>query len=118
MDDADFEALRLGYNRSNKKIKTFKSIKSADINGYLGPWGSISSLNEKTPCGPSEVILAALFSFETFFRWNFLLIQEDLRIKLNILKTQLSSQVMKEAFSINSKKKTILAEVICISPWI
>ena len=60
MNDADFEALRLGFNRSNKKAKTSSSKKDradpADINGYLGPWGTNLMNAQKIPSGPSEVI--------------------------------------------------------------
>ena len=67
MNDADFEALRLGFNRSNKKAKTSSSKKDradpADINEYLGPWGTNLVNAQKIPCGPSEVITNELNVF-------------------------------------------------------
>lgn len=65
MSDTDFETLRLGFNRSNKKAKTSGTKKNsenpADIDGYAGPWGFNLRNNQKISCGPSEVILILLF---------------------------------------------------------
>lgn len=65
MSDNDFEALRLGFNRSSKKIKTSGSKKypenPADIDGYAGPWGFNTSTHQKHTCGPSEVFLIEFY---------------------------------------------------------
>lgn len=59
MDDADFQALRLGFGRSGKRAKTDlpKRPKDdpADVNGYVGPWGSKLTESSKIISGPSEV---------------------------------------------------------------
>ena len=59
MDDADFQSLRLGFGRSGKRAKTDlpKNPKDnpADINGYVGPWGSKSTEISKITSGPTEV---------------------------------------------------------------
>lgn len=61
MSDTDFEALRFGLCRSNKKAKILGSKKysetPADSDGYAGPWGINPSNKQKNTCGPSEVIL-------------------------------------------------------------
>ena len=59
MDDADFQSLRLGFGRSEKRAKSEFRKKPkcdlADINGYVGPWGKTLIDTSKTPSGPSEV---------------------------------------------------------------
>ena len=61
MDDADFQSLRLGFGRSGKRAKTDELLKKskdddpADVNGYVGPWGSKSTEISKITSGPTEV---------------------------------------------------------------
>ena len=60
MDDADFQSLRLGFNRSGKRAKMQlpkqPKADAADANGYVGPWGSKLTESHKIVFGPSEVI--------------------------------------------------------------
>lgn len=59
MDDADFQSLRLGFVRSGKRTKTNLPKKPkddpADVNGYVGPWGSKLTEISKITSGPTEV---------------------------------------------------------------
>lgn len=58
MDDSDFQSLRLGF-RSGKRAKTDLPKKpkndTADINSYVGPWGSKLTETLKITIGPTEV---------------------------------------------------------------
>ncbi len=64
MDDADFQSLRLGFGRSGKRAKrdlpNIPKGDPADINGYVGPWGSNLTESTKIPAGPTEVSLFML----------------------------------------------------------
>jgi hypothetical protein len=59
MDDADFQSFRLSFGRSGKKVKTDLPKKPkddpADVNGYVGPWGSKFTETSKVISGPSQV---------------------------------------------------------------
>lgn len=59
MEDDDFDHLRLGLNRSRKKIKAnlpkISMGDPIDVNGYVGPWGDNLKDSFKPTCGPSEV---------------------------------------------------------------
>lgn len=122
MEDADFEAMRRGFNRPAKKTKPIKKEKPvggddpSDLNGYLGPWADPFK-DTKSLSGPSEVrfnINNLIFDKFVFIsRRNFVHTLELLKQISFLLKMLTSNPARKEPFYISNKNGITSAAHTC-----